>query len=197
MKRIFIAALLGCAVLIPMAANAGERCPSATTSAKDLIARSSVIVLATALGDNLENARVESGTAAPNLRDIQDRARQEQPDHEGGGPLDRAKVFLPIQLFDAVDYIKGDGAARISVTTAAAPQGPVPKTNAPDHDDPAFWKDDAAGRGVLTENCGVAASFEPGARYLLFIGEPHVKAYEEIVSEDDSWLAYVKAQVAP
>ena len=179
MKQIFIAGVLGLAALGPVAAHA--EC----AAADDLIARASAIVLAQAVGDDPSGMK-----KTPDLRDIQDKATE-----SGAAPLDRTKVFLPIQLFDVLEYVKGDGPAQISVTTAVAP-AKTEAPHAPAHDAAAFWKDGAAGRGVLTDACSVAAEFEPGQRYLIFIGETHVKAYEEIASDEDPWLAYVKAQLA-
>lgn len=188
MGRIRFATLFLCAAACSPAGLAVEtaRCPEQTAPVDALIDRASAIVIAEPVADAAPRAKSEV-----DLRKIQDQAKDSAA---RSASQDRAMAQLPIQLFTVVEYVKGDGPEEISVTTAfAADQG---SRGGPAHDDPAFFEDGAAGRGVLTDHCGVAAAFPPNTRYLLFVGAPHVKAYEAVTSENDPWLAYVRERVS-
>lgn len=184
MRRLCFAAPFVLAAAFSSAGLAGDaaRCPEQTAPIDTLIDRASAIILAEPVVDAAFNAKPER-----NLREIQDKAKDKAAQTAA---QDSQTAQLPIQLFTALDYVKGEGPAKISVTTALL-TGDV-RHEEPAHDDPAFWEDAASGRGALTGHCGVAAAFRPGTRYLLFIGAPHVKAYEAVMSENDPWLAYVR-----
>lgn len=157
-------------------------CAAQTTPADELIARSSAILLAVAAGD-------PDSAQSIDLREIQNEAAK-GADPQGGDRITAGS--LPVQLFTAVEYVKGDGGETVSVIIAA----PAEATATAPHDSDAFWKDGSAGRAVLTDDCRVEADFAPGERYLIFIGPQHVKAYEAIASDGDPWLAYVRERVA-
>ena len=184
MGRLCFAVMVVCAAACSPAGLAGEagRCPEQTAPVDALIDRTGAIVIAEPIADAAVSETLDAG-----LREVQDKAKDSATQ---GAAQDRMTAQLPIQLFSTIEYVKGEGPAEISVTTAFAPA--EIRHDGPAHDAPAFWDNAAAGRGVLTANCGVAAAFRPGTRYLLFVGAPHVKAYEAVASENDPWLAYVR-----
>lgn len=184
MRRLCFAAMFISAAACSPAGLAGEetRCPEQTAPVEALIERASAIVIAEPVADAVSDPK-----PAISLREIQNEANDAAA---RSAAKDRITAQLPIQLFTVIEYVKGGGPSEMSVTTAYMTEDF--RGEGPAHDDPEFWKNPAAGRGVLTGHCGVAATFSPATRYLLFIGAPHVKAYEVISSENDSWLAYVR-----
>ena len=167
-----------CSVAESQDSAEAEHCAAQIASVDDLIARSSAIVLAEPAGEDAGEPNVD-------LKDIPDEATK------GGAEGDLVLAGkLPVQLFSAIDYVKGDGAAYFSVIVATPDEPTAPVS----HDSDTFWEDATAGRAVLTGDCRVEADFAPGERYLVFIGPQHVKAYEAIAADDDAWLAYVRAQ---
>lgn len=176
-----LSAASACTAAEQDAPRATADCAAQTASPDELIARSSAIVLA-------ETAADSDSAETIDLREIQNEA------NKGAAP-DGDRIVagrLPVQLFSAIDYVKGEGAEAFSVIVAAPsePTAPVP------HDSDDFWEDATAGRAILTSDCRVEADFAPGERYLIFIGPQHVKAYEAIAADDDPWLAYVRERVA-
>jgi hypothetical protein len=174
-----LAAAGACTAAERQAPQSTADCAAQTASVDELITRSSAIVLAEAVGG-------AAGEPTADLRKIQDEARK---GNDGGERIVAGN--LPVQLFSALDYLKGEGAETFSVIVAAPaePTAPVP------HDSDAFWEDASAGRAVLTDDCRVEADFAAGERYLIFIGPQHVKAYEPVAVGDDAWLAYVRAKL--
>lgn len=159
---------------------AAASCAAQTESVDKLIERSPSIVIAIAAGDAQQNENID-------LKSIQKEATKTNP----GDQIVAGK--LPVQLFTASDYLKGDGPREFPIIVAAPEDGIALNSFA--HDDEAFWSDPRAGRSHLTENCEVETRFTPGATYLIFNGPPHVKAYEAISADDDVWLVHVREKL--
>lgn len=163
-----------------------QPCASQTRPTDELISRSPLIVLAQALDEQAE------GAIDPDKIDLREIQRKANEDGAATDDQTEAAIKMPAQLFAVVDYLKGEGPARVSVALSAADAA----DKHIDHDDAAFWNDPRVGRATLSDDCRVTVAFEPGARYLLFIGPPHVKAYERIDKDDDKWLQYVRERTA-
>ncbi|MFC5461153.1 hypothetical protein [Massilia niabensis] len=89
------------------------------------------------------------------------------------------------------DFSTGSGAA-----------GDDRDTSFDHHTNPVFWKR-GGGRVMNEGDCGIYPSFVVGATYLVFLGSPVTwRSFEKIevvngrISDDDKWLAYVKAGLA-
>ena len=119
-----------CSVAESQDSAEAEHCAAQIASVDDLIARSSAIVLAEPAGEDAGEPNVD-------LKDIQDEATK------GGAEGDLVLAGkLPVQLFSAIDYVKGDGAAYFSVIVATPDEPTAPVS----HDSDTFWEDATAGR---------------------------------------------------
>ncbi len=162
-----------------------------------LIERSSRIVL-------VEDARWHA--LMPSRDDIN------KPIREGKTGIDIATAQLPVYSLTVREDLKGSGANTIMI----AGKSPFPVGTASDvrngkrpwpdesayrdsinrhfngHEDDAFWIDPALGRAPMGSDCEIRPMFLSGTRYLVFIGPPHVKAFEAIIEPDDKWLLHIR-----
>lgn len=175
--------------------------PIYTAEIDDLIARSSRIVVA-------EDARWSAK--------MPDRDALNQPAREDQLSQDRATAQLPAYRLKVIETLKGDASPSITVVGAApfsAAQAEKVKrgearlpTDAElyaavnidfdTHRAGAFWRDRSAGRVTIGSDCEIRPQFTAGARYLIFVGAPHVKGFEVINAADDQWLRHVRTALA-
>lgn len=188
LNRVFNMTLIftACVITACMAKESADAglCEEQTVSTESLIERSPAIVIATAKGDQKGGDKVD-------LKSIQMEATKDAAQTQPGDQITAGR--LPVQLFSAVDYLKGEGPQQFSVFVAIADEDTPLNTSS--HDDEFFWSNTRAGRTLLTDDCGVQTRFTPGETYLIFTGPPHVKAYEEISADDDDWLSYVRRRL--
>jgi hypothetical protein len=189
----FTRAIVFLIVLIPAIA-AGSNCerlpPSAISPVDELIARSTRIALVTfkASSESAE-ASAEKPTGEP-LIDLEAEKRRATQD-DGPAP-DLVRPAMRLARLVVVENLSGNGPPEIY-----KPSAPVtkPQHDYSGHTAEAFWDDPAEGLVHLDDHCRPQMHFEPGKTYLLFEGPAHVKSSELIESEDDAWLAYVRARL--
>ncbi len=63
------------------------------------------------------------------------------------------------------------------------------------HRAPEFWAY-SLGNSQSNTMCGVHGIFEVGEQYLLILGTPHLKAFENIRTEEDLWLQVIRRIVS-
>lgn len=87
-------------------------------------------------------------------------------------------------------------------TASSSAAGGDQDTTFDHHTNPAFWKR-GGGRVMNEGDCRIYPSFVVGATYLVFLGAPVTwRSFEKIeavngrITDDDKWLAYVKAGLA-
>jgi len=165
--------------------------PAYLVSAADaLIARSPRITLAVHKPFDAPAEGDETSGARPI-----DREREIEKATETGSQPERYLTTMALAKFTVLENIKGDGPEEFYL--AHSPQDLAASRNDFDnHEDNAFWSDPKAGRITLNPDCTPVPAFAENATYLIFTGQPHVKAYERINDPDDAWLAYVRETVA-
>lgn len=123
-----------------------------------------------------------------------DREKELKKATESGAQPERYRSTLTLAKLVVLEDVKGEGPGEIYL--AQAPQGDAADGgNFDHHKDETFWAFADAGRVPLTADCTLKPTFEEGATYLIFAGQPHVKAYERIDEPNDAWLAYVRKAV--
>ncbi|RMB09005.1 hypothetical protein BXY39_1652 [Eilatimonas milleporae] len=200
------------ALSLPSKADTPSPCPeppaSAIADVDTLIARSSRIALVT----------LDAWTGAKPDFDAYKRRAREKEDHREKTPqgLDRTTAQLPHYRLTVVEMLKGpsDVGSILQAGAAPAPKGAVARIAAgrkpwdesgdyrkridmdfDAHEDDRFWSDARTGRVRFGTGCSLQPQFLAGTRYLLFVGPPHVKAYEAVPADDDRWLAYVRERL--
>ena len=185
LKAICIAAISS-AWTAAAAANCLDGASITTSSANDLIDRTDRIVIAKVAPLPSINQRENNSGVGPKIDLEKERTKATQGQNGG----DRAISPLGITKLVVLQNIKGAGADTIFV--ASDPNTPHSENNFNHHRSKEFWSDDMIGRAKLQENCKISVSFSAGLSYLIFVGPPHVKAYEIISDDNDRWLAYVR-----
>ena len=164
-------AVLGAAIAAALSgatATAGP-CPSETVGDDALIDRSEkIVIVRLAPMADADGEAPEQPAPALNLEAERKKARQADAQKE--------RIVTPFSLlrFEVVEYVKGEGDAQLYLAGVV----------------------DADKETTLDENCRVTARFHPEKTYLVFMGAPHVKAYQSIAGDDDPWLSYVRRRVS-
>ena len=165
--------------------------PSVVSAPNILIDRTDRIVIARrAPMVSVDSASEKSDSDSVTI----DREKEIAPALEGRGG-DRINVPTAITRLEVIENIKGDGEPYVFLASAAGAAADA-GGDFDGHQAAEFWDDPTAGRARLSESCQVRAPFSEGERYLIFVGAPHVKAYEAIKADDDKWLDYVRARVS-
>jgi len=186
--RSVIVTLLSIMALSETAMGCDHASPSAIAPIDTLIDRSDRIVL----------ARVEAANQLPPGRDaidgvaLNEDVERQRVTEQATGAKDRSFASLAMATMTVIENVKGSGSDRIS----------RPKTGSGEishdfdaHQATSFWQDATVGRIQFDGKCNPLVDYEPGKTYLIFIGPLHVKGAELIESEDDAWLAYVRARL--
>jgi len=153
--------------------------------------------------DEADNIYLAKAVLKPGIRRIADPAKS--------GTY--KNIYYPEVHFEIIEVIKGDSQLIGRLTYSAFQTPNVDQLNIPSPDDasdsetdfdrhtaPEFWGENG-GRMMLGTSrkyglCHHYFTFKTGETYLLIPeGLEHVKGAEIIRTEDDAWLAYVKARV--
>lgn len=94
--------------------------------------------------------------------------------------------------FINLENIKGETPNDFTIENGFfAPGQPVPAQDFDGHSQLGFWEKQLTRQWNMPD-CAMRPVFLKDRTYLLFLGTPHWRAYEEIVSDDDLWLRAVR-----
>ncbi len=192
MRKMLITAPLLFAHIIAaeaIAATCPTPSPTLISSADELIDRTKRIVIAQSLPFSEAEPESESDRPIP-----LDRERDMKKATEGERYPERVVARRKLARFGVVENISGNGPEIIYLASSDA-------TDAGDgdydgHRADQFWTDEHAGRAAIAVDCQLDVSFVHGSKYLIFVGPPHVKAYERVAVDDDKWVEYVRARIS-
>lgn len=101
----------------------------------------------------------------------------------------------PLAKFARLETVRGETSQLFTLPNGYYLAGsPKAAADFDAHTDLAFW-DERATRNSNDSDCRMRPYFVQGRAYLLFLNNPHWRAYEEIVSPDDLWLQAVRKLV--
>jgi hypothetical protein len=154
--------------------------PEQTAPWQELVRRANTVVLVEAVSPSASNNTAASATGS------------------AATPATKAK-------FQVLAVLKGAANPTIEMDDVIALPKPDPKNadkpfdaqaaSFNDHHDKQFWRN-GAGRTTPGPDCQIRPSFVVGQKYLVFQDKPyHVKSFEMIRTENDEWLAKVKAEI--
>jgi len=157
----------------------------------DLIQQTRRIVLARA-------AVVDDAGGAPEIDVVPrlDRERELTTVTEASqASADRFLTKARIVTLTVTENLKGGGDEQIYLVSTGH-EDKNEKNDFAAHEDEAFWSDLSIGRASYDSNCKLAANFNGGATYLVFVGSLHIKAFELITDENDRWLEFVRERIS-
>ena len=98
--------------------------------------------------------------------------------------------------FESVQVLKGEPPPRFDLQGFLATEGRDHRGDFEAHSMPEFWARHAANSG-MPGDCNAYGMFSEGETYLIFLRKhSHLRAFENIRSEEDLWLKVVRLLVA-
>ena len=170
-RLLFAALLMLCSPALTLACSVPP--PGVAVPIRDLVARTGTIVLVHVAGPH-PASRADLGGSRRHF-----------------GPN------LPVPQLDVVEVLKGRAGAQIVLPMG----GYVTRDRIARHTDfdahrnPLVWSRKLA-RTWNTPACTMEPVFREGDIYLVFMGKPHWRGYEQIVRPDDLWLNAVRRMIA-